>query len=78
MQPASRRDKALVNVVDYAWLCAFALAAGALSGFAWGWFVGALVGAGFLVVCVWVHWLMYRIVARSRRTPVPQRRFPKR
>ena len=78
MKPASPRDKALVNALDYAWLCVFALAAGALSGFAWGWLVGALVGAGVLAVCVWVHWLMYRIVARSRRTRVSQRRFPKR
>lgn len=77
MKRASPQDHVLVNALDYAWICAFAAVAGALSGFEWGWPVGVLVGAGFLLVCVWVHWLMHRVIARSRRTSVPQRQFPR-
>ena len=76
MKRASLRDHALVNALDYAWICAFAVAAGTVSGLAWGWFAGALVGTGFLAVCIWVHWLAHRIIARSRRTSEPQRQFP--
>lgn len=63
-------------LIGYAWICAFAAAAGTLSGLAWGVVPSILVGAGFLAACTWVHWLVHRIIARSRRASVPQRRFP--
>lgn len=64
------------DLCDYGWIGALALAAGLVFGLAVHWSVGLGVGLGFVALCIGVHRLGWRVIQRSRNTPIPQRRFP--
>ena len=59
----------LPDLLDWIWIGLFALFAGIVFGGAYGWWVGAGVGLGFIGLCVWVVAAAKALLAGTQRKP---------
>ena len=59
----------LPDLLDWFWICQFALFAGIVFGGAYGWWAGAGVGLGVMGLCAWVAAAAKALLGGTQRKP---------